>query len=545
MIIKGNITMLKILNTPNPARLIEGLRDTGYDFNNACADIIDNSISAEATEILIEVANELDGRKFVFFGDNGIGMNREELFNAMRYGADRRADLASLGKFGLGLKTASTSIARKLSVLSKKTNKDDLIKLSWDLDHVVDTNEWELLEETPDKEEVVKFKNYCGDHGTLVIWSKCDRLLSQQYEAGSALERKAVQRIAERLREHAALIYYRFLDHVDTREVNIKIDVNHVLVKPWNPFFIEKSEQVIAINQQKLEIVLEDGTTECAYMKAYILPHERSLTKDENNNFAKLANKRQGFYIHREGRIIHHGGWLNVFGAVEPHGSLLRVEFDYGHKLDVMFHTDVKKSSIIFDQAIEVELISRLAGARREANTRYRQSNKKVTNELNPSHLNSNNTISSVSTTKKPSVNDVNIEEKTISMDNNRGPRIVLKAPIENNVDPKQVSVEAVETITNGDLWEPAYRSSNEEGHIPAVRINKHHDFYQKIYKRAASHGYAVEGMDLLLWAFSVAEFNNSDEELKTVFEDFRQEISFNLTKLLRNLEEPSIDEIE
>ncbi len=537
--------MHKILNTPNPARLIEGLRDTGYDFNNACADIIDNSISAEATEIIIEVVSQTDGRKFVFFGDNGIGMNREELFNAMRYGADRRANLASLGKFGLGLKTASTSIARKLSVLSKKTNENDLIKLSWDLDHVVDTNEWELLEENPSKEEVQKFSDYCGDHGTLVIWSKCDRLLSQQYEVGEALEIRAIQRIADRLREHVAMIYYRFLDHADTREVNITIDINHNSVEAWNPFFIKKSEQVLAVNQQKLEIVLEDGTTECAYVKAYILPHERSLSKDENKNIAKITNKRQGFYIHREGRIIHHGGWLNVFGAVEPHGSLLRVEFDYGHKLDVMFHTDVKKSSIIFDQAIEEELRSRLAGARREANTRYRQSNKKVTNELNPSHLNSNNTISSVTTTKKPSVNHVNVEDKTISMENNRGPRIVLKAPIDNNVDPKQVSVEAVETITNGDLWEPAYRSSNEEGHIPAVRINKHHDFYQKIYKRAASHGFAVEGMDLLLWAFSVAEFNNSDDELKPVFEDFRQEISFNLTKLLRNLDEPSIHEIE
>src|SRR5690348_9730405 len=101
------------LNLPDPSRLIFGLRDTGYDFNTAAADIIDNSIAAGATEINVQVDLAPDGRKFVYFGDNGSGMNSAHLFEAMRYGAPRRSDLKSLGKFGLGLKTASSSICLK------------------------------------------------------------------------------------------------------------------------------------------------------------------------------------------------------------------------------------------------------------------------------------------------------------------------------------------------------------------------------------------------------------------------------------------------
>jgi hypothetical protein len=111
-------------------------------------------------------------------------------------------------------------------------------------------------------------------------------------------------------------------------------------------------------------------------------------------------------------------------------------------------------------------------------------------------------------------------------------------------VSPDTVSVEAVEDITTGELWQPAFRSIGDSGHVPAVLLNKHHDFYQKIYQRAASNGFAVEGMDLLLWAFAVAEQNNTNEELEPIFEDIRNEISNNLRKLLRNVPELDPDEL-
>jgi hypothetical protein len=102
-----------------------------------------------------------------------------------------------------------------------------------------------------------------------------------------------------------------------------------------------------------------------------------------------------------------------------------------------------------------------------------------------------------------------------------------------------------VDSINNSDLWQPTLRSVKDSGHVPAVLLNKQHDFYNKIYLRAAANGYAVEGMDFLLWAFSTAELNNTDDELVSIWNDIRLEISTNLTKLLRNLPDPESGELK
>ncbi len=116
-------------NLPDPSRLIYGLRDTGYDFNTAAADIIDNAIAANATEVNVRVELQQDGRKFVYFGDNGDGMDAGGLFSAMRYGAPKRASAKSLGKFGLGLKTASSSICLRYGLISRTSGDVPLEKL--------------------------------------------------------------------------------------------------------------------------------------------------------------------------------------------------------------------------------------------------------------------------------------------------------------------------------------------------------------------------------------------------------------------------------
>src|SRR5271163_3876213 len=104
---------------PDPRRLMEGLRDTGYQLNTAIADIVDNSIAAEATLVELFLDMDFRGNIRIAIADNGIGMDREGLLNAMKYGSDRRANPASLGKFGLGLKTASTAFCQCLSVISR------------------------------------------------------------------------------------------------------------------------------------------------------------------------------------------------------------------------------------------------------------------------------------------------------------------------------------------------------------------------------------------------------------------------------------------
>ncbi len=531
--------MNELINQPDAPRLIYGLRDTGYSFNTAAADIIDNSIAAGATEVNVRIELAEDGRKFVFFGDNGAGMNDAALFSAMRYGAPARANLASLGKFGLGLKTASSSVCLKFTVISRTVPSGDFAKLAWDLEHVEEQNQWEMLREPMTADDYELFEELCGEKGTLVIWSKCDRLLSKEYDdPGGAREQAAIRRLGERLIEHIALTYHRFLNVGDDRERNVSISVNGQPVSPWNPFYPEKSEQVLSVKQQQLEIELEDGTVETAHIKAWILPHRRELTKEEQK-IANITNRGQGFYIHREGRVIQQGGWLGVFGVIEPHYSLLRVEFDFSHKLDEAFKVDVKKSKILFDPALEEALRTLLQPTYREAGNRYRRTERRVAVERGVDHDSANKVIGNTPATAKPSVVSADPAQKTATVSNNRGSGIKLRVPVDTNVRPGNIHVEAVETITSGDLWEPAMRSDGEVGFVAGVRINKHHDFYLKIYQRAATSGYAVEGMDLLLWAFAVAEHNNVNEELEPIFEDIRNEISTNIKKLLREVPLP------
>lgn len=528
-----------LINNPNASRLIYGLRDTGYNPKTAVADIIDNSIAAGANDINIDIQLMHDGRKVVYFGDDGHGMTQGEVRNAMRYGADRRPDAKSLGKFGLGLKTASSSVCKRYSVISRKSADQPLAKLTWDLEHVERENIWEMLAEpvTPDQEEA--FDQLCGETGTLVIWENCDRLLSREYTPGTK-EQAAVKRMSEALSKHISLVFHRFLDVADDRERDVTIRINGVPVAPWNPFYPQRSDQVLAPNKQKVVVELFDGTEELAEMKAWILPHRRDMTKEEEAKFARISNRAQGFYVYREGRLIQDGGWMDVFGSPEPHTSLLRVEFDFGHELDEAFRIDVKKSRILFHPDLEDGLRKLLQPVYREAGARYRRESRDDVNQKKTvDHSSANKNIAGTPNTAKPQVMATNVHTQTAEVSNNRGVKIRIKAPIQNDVSPESIHVEAVTSITSGHLWEPAYRSSGSSDHVPGVLVNKHHDFYQKIYQRAAANGYAVEGMDLLLYAFAMAEQNNTDKELEPVFEDIRSEISANLRKLLRNMPDP------
>jgi len=536
--------MLDLINEPDAPRLIFGLRDTGYNVRTAAADIIDNSIAAEADQINVEIILREDGRKVIYFGDNGKGMDPDGVHWAMRYGAPQRDNPESLGKFGLGLKTASSSVCLRYTLISRKSAGQELAKLTWDLEHVAQQKQWEMLREPVTSDEREVFEELCGDNGTLVIWEKCDRILTKDYEPGGTKEKAAINRLAESLAKHISLVYHRFLDKSDERERDVDISINQSLIDPWNPFYPKRSEQVLATAKQSLLVELPDGSEQVANIRAWILPHRSDMTKEEERTEARISNRAQGFYVYREGRLIQDGSWMEVFGAPEPHTSLLRIEFDFGYELDDAFRIDVKKSRILFHPDLADGLRELLQPVYREAGKRYRRQNREQTNSSKIDHTSANKNIGGTGNASKPQVTSVDPETQSAIISNNMGPKIKLKLAVHNNVSPDTIYVEAVENITSGELWQPAFRSAGDSGHAPAVLLNKHHDFYQKIYKRAAANGFAVEGMDLLLWAFAVAEQNNTNEELEPIFEDIRNEISRNLHKLLRNVSDPEPDEL-
>ena len=528
-----------MVNEPDPSRMIHGLRDTGYDFYTAAADIIDNSIAASAENINVSIELTSDGRKFVCFGDDGHGMDLESLHNAMKYGAKIREDLASLGKFGLGLKTASSSVCLKYSLISRTSISDPLLKLTWDLEHVAKVNAWQMLDEAVSEDEQELFDELCGEKGTLVIWSRCDRILSKVYdEPGGTKEQNAIRYRRSKLIEHCALIFHKFLNPEEKTHRTVSISVNGVKVQHWNPFYPEKSEQMLPDNLTTLSIQLEDGSIHNAIVKAWILPHSKDMTKEENEKHAKISNRGQGFYIHREGRIIHYGGYLGIWRSDDPHWSLLRVEFDFTHQLDEAFRVDVKKSRILLDPALEEALKDLLSDAHREADRRYRRKQAvKVSGGI--SHEDSNKTILETKNTSQATVESVDENSGTAVVSNNKGQGIKILTPIESNVTPKSLFVSPIDGIANGALWEPCLTSATDENYSTGVHLNKQHDFYTKVYSQTKT-GISIEGLDLLLWALAAAEHKNKDPELDNMWEDIREEVSSNLRKLLRSIDLPT-----
>jgi hypothetical protein len=378
---------------PDAARVVEGLRDTGYQFNTAVADVVDNSIAADATSIHIILKQDFRGNASLRIVDNGTGMNDEELLNAMRYGSNVRTNKASLGKFGLGLKTASTAFCRRLVVISRNDGAAELSSATWDLDHVRDNNRWEILLDSPSKTDADLLVSLIGDgSGTLVVWDKMDRVMKTYKDLAGGAARRAFEKIVQSLRQHLSVVYQRFLDPADARARNIRILLNGEDVTCWDPFVASES---IHEGEEEIDVQFPDESHASFRIRAFILPRKEEFTSEDAWKAARVSNQNQGIYIYRENRLIHGPDWLGLF-TKEPHFSLLRVEFSFDHSLDEAFQIDIKKSQIILDEGLTQFVIDFLAPRRRAAEELYRRGTRaKVAKTAQNAHDVSNRNISS------------------------------------------------------------------------------------------------------------------------------------------------------
>lgn len=528
-----------IMLPPDPARVMEGLRDTGYDFNTAIADIIDNSIAAGARNVNILLQMDPAGEVFVYIADDGCGMNFNELKNAMKYGSEERNNKASLGKFGLGLKTASTAFCRCLSVVSRGADMTER-KVQWDLDYIASIGMWNLKqpEITPDENEY--FAETIGDGtGTLVVWEKIDRLLNDYKTRAAA--KNALKKVEQLLEFHIAMVYQRFLDRNDERAANVTIMLNGHEVKPWDPF-CKQEENTSVLYEDELEIEMPgESDIPALKIRAILIPRRDEFSSREAGDMAKVSNDMQGFYIYRENRLIHYGDWMGMFSK-EPHGTLLRVELSFDHKLDEAFHVDIKKSRILLNEEIFNYIKDSVMPApRRAADERYRRgTRKKVENASANAHEASNRSIEekakSVENSKVEVTNAVTGE---IQISNSNG---VFKhrITVHQTDRPDQSRVIPVESIDNGILWAPTIADGKH-----AVEINMGHPYYQKVYYPILEQNVLVTGLDSLLWAMAEAELSTFNEETKEQYEEMRFLVSKCLRKLVADLPEPEFNEDE
>lgn len=521
---------------PDPERIVNGLRDTGYNINTAIADIVDNSISANASQINIEIVMDPSMNLNVYFADNGCGMDLEGLKNAMKYGSRVRTEKNSLGKFGLGLKTASTAFCKRFSLLSRTTEEGVLRKVQWDLDHIASNGSWLLQFPTiePDEEEMFEMIAKDGS-GTLLVWDKIDRLMKDYKKYNSA--EKGLQKILENLRFHLSMVFQRYLDTNDKRACDIEIIVNSISLKPWDPFC--KNERMTNMLQEEpVPVEMPDGKKVSFQIAAYIIPKKGEFSSIEAEREARGSNDFQGIYVYRENRLIHSGDWFGLLKK-EPHFSLLRIDFSFDYNMDELLSVDIKKSRILLIGELASFIFKFLGAPRREAEKRYRErENKAIHDNAMDAHISSNQNIGSKAPDLEGSVISP-IDEETAEINNQHG-KFTKSITILNNVDPLQNRVIPVPSIEGNALWEPALADGKH-----AVNINQSHPFYKKIYGPYLAQNLIVEGLDDLLWALAEAENTTCSPASIENYEDMRFTVSRILKRLVADLPDPelSLDE--
>ncbi len=321
---------------PYAPTLIESTRAIGYSLEAAVADIIDNSIAANAKNVDIYFF-PIDGA-YIAILDNGKGMAEEEIDIAMQYGSKNpteERDKNDLGRFGLGLKTASLSQCRCLTVISKQG--DNLEGRQWDIDHVTEVGDWSLnildeedIQQTPQFDELIK-----NESGTLVVWQKLDRLKAGEINFELSLGRKI-----DRVRDHLSLVYHRYLAG-ESGITKLKLSINGEKIKGIDPFLTEKSVQ--AMDDETLVI---QGNK--ILVRPYILPHISKLTSDEIKMLGGKdgLRKQQGFYVYRNKRLLVWGTWFRMMRQGDL-SKLARIRVDIPNTLDDLWTLDIKKSSAL------------------------------------------------------------------------------------------------------------------------------------------------------------------------------------------------------
>ena len=319
---------------PHAPTLMESTRAIGYSIESAIADIIDNSVAAQADRVDIDFFPI--GESYISILDNGVGMTKEELIVAMQYGSRSPLDTRSendLGRYGLGMKTASLSQCRILTVLTKKDNV--LSGAQWNLNHIRETQEWSLLllgeDEAKNLPSFSKLNNY--EHGTLVVWQDLDKFGIGESDIAEAFSRKMGL-----IRDHLSLVFHRYLSgEPGLKKLDIKM--NEESVVPQDPFLIKKSTQlmddeIIVIRGQKVVV------------SPYILPHTSRLTQKELKALGGKdgLRKNQGFYVYRNKRLLVWGNWFRLMRQGDL-SKLARVRVDIPNSLDDLWTLDVKKST--------------------------------------------------------------------------------------------------------------------------------------------------------------------------------------------------------
>jgi hypothetical protein len=358
------------LAEPRADAMIQSLRAFGYDLATAIADLIDNSISAGARNVWIKFFWD-GGHSSIALIDDGSGMSETQLQDAMRPGSRNpleERDPKDLGRFGLGLKTASFSQAKSLTVGTKQDGKISVRR--WDLDYVTAAREWRLLKHgsAAFHEQGLRCLEALSS-GTIVFWDMLDRLIASNIDANDGRAQAQFYERMDRVSAHLSTVFHRYLKP-EPGQKGVKIWIQNREVKAWDPF-LTSEPATRRLCEESLRLFGDTMT-----VQAYVLPHISKIKPEVHQRAAGLKgwNAQQGFYVYRSRRLLVAGSWLGLKDLrQEEHYKLARILVDIPNHLDTQWEIDVKKSRAYPPTAIRDPLTAMAVATRAEAAKVYRQ----------------------------------------------------------------------------------------------------------------------------------------------------------------------------
>lgn len=365
---------------PNPLSLVESMRDIGYSMETAVADIIDNSITAKAKNINLRF-DWNSNHPWLAVIDDGKGMNGKELYEAMRFGSisplEKRNE-NDLGRFGLGLKTASFSQGRSLTVFTKQQN--DINCCQWNLDHLHqhDKSEWSLCvfsnEEISELSTINELYNdflLTSDTGTIVLIENIDRVGERRSENSREL---IFNETLGDVRSHLELVFHRYISpEPGKKKINFFFNKSPLIA--FDPFYESKSSEL------RSEEFQYEG--ERIKVQPYILPHHSKVSKSDWKKYSgKLGYlNHQGFYVYRNRRLIISSTWFRLIPKIEL-TKLLRVKVDIPNSLDHLWRIDVKKSNAFPPAGVRESLKNIIGKIELSGKNVYRQRGQKLIEDI-------------------------------------------------------------------------------------------------------------------------------------------------------------------
>ena len=389
---------------PNPEFLIKSISEQGYSLETALSDLIDNSISAEADEVEILTEHSYS-QTSIFITDNGRGMTNKELSENMHFPSrdmESTRNINDLGRFGLGMKTASFSQTRRFTVLSRSNGSDEYAALTWDVLHLKRTGRWEIIINTQEEIQLLlnryqktsanhleKFDNYLPN--TIVVWEGLKNF--KNYLDSEKQIKHLNEELTSTTSEYLSVVFHRFME---SSKSPLKIRLNNISVKPFNPFVSTIGDSARALEPREMK--LGDDVLK---MEGFILP----VTASDNSNVWSPTNKSlldmEGIYIYRGNRIIFFGGWNGIIKK-QAKLKLARLKIQVGNMNDDKLQLNVAKSKIAIPYELKMGVLRYISELKTDALKEYNNRGLRSSRKKNSDLQNNLNLLHKQSTTKGP-----------------------------------------------------------------------------------------------------------------------------------------------